>query len=396
MYYCSKCGAQSEFMKCPICGSECSEKGLSGGNIKGKILDNLYTLRAGISEISRKHDQIGVLDKKKEENRNLRREKNSGLSALKKKYQNAKTVVENHNEEKNNAEIEHAKQTIQTFEKEKAVFLKRNSIFRWFGFFVVLTGAITLLGSDYWPESAEGLWWVLMTVEVILFIVFSKKSASDAEVKKFLCRMNEQIDCEKETISLLTKKHANYIRCRDALVSYPSIIETAEHEISLVKPDIYYDEQISNLASEGKYIYQTLIDQFNGFLNVQDWKYLDVVIYMFETSRASSIQDALRQTDALVRHGELISMMKEVGTRICSTIQSSTRQISFRLDMLENSQRNLYSGVAELGGKMQGVKNSIISASNMQAALLEKANTNSERIMEDVHQLRKYADDLIK
>ncbi len=395
MYYCSKCGTQSEFEKCLICGSECVENDFSGGNIKGRILDNLYTLRAGISEISRKHDQVELIIKEKKENNKIKNEKKAKLKTLKKKYQNSKTVVENYSDEKNNEAISRAKITIHNIEREKSALLKRNSLLRYFLLFVVLIGVITISFRSICPEPLMWLWWSLVAVELLLFVVLSTKNISNGDLEKIQREKDELINEENKKISVLTKKTIDYTRCKDKLSSFPSIVEDAEREILNLKADSYYDEQINNLVNEGKYIFQTLIEHFNGFLNVQDWKYLDVIIYMFETSRALSIQDALRQTDELVRHGELISVMKEIGTRICNTIQHSTSQISFRLDMLENSQRILYSGVEELGGKVQGVKNSIISASNMQAALLEKANTNSERIMEDVHQLRKYADDLV-
>lgn len=119
--------------------------------------------------------------------------------------------------------------------------------------------------------------------------------------------------------------------------------------------------------------FDALENRFSSVLDVRDWKYVDLVIYYFETGRAETMKEALQLVEREVQTQRIVGAIETATERICRTIERSAAQIVCRLDTI-STQLSVLIGQQE-----------------MQNALLAKANVTSERLMSDVNFIKTYS-----
>ena len=126
------------------------------------------------------------------------------------------------------------------------------------------------------------------------------------------------------------------------------------------------NRKLTPVVSKAREIYQSLVENYSQLLNERDWEYLDAVIYYFETGRAKTMQEALIQVDLQNRHEELIATIEHATSKICRTIEVNAHKI---ISQIKTSTAQL------------------LDASAYQSALIEKSNTTSEELIEAAKQL---------
>lgn len=112
----------------------------------------------------------------------------------------------------------------------------------------------------------------------------------------------------------------------------------------------------------------------------RDWKYTDTLIYYFETGRADSVKEALQHLDREIQTNEIISTIERSTNYICNTIRACTREITARLDRISEQ-------LSEISFK----QNIIIGQQALQTALMAKMASSSESLAADVNYMAERA-----
>ena len=115
-------------------------------------------------------------------------------------------------------------------------------------------------------------------------------------------------------------------------------------------------------------------------IDVRDWKYVDTLIFYFETGRADSVKEALQHLDKEIQTKEIISTIKQSAEYICNTIKTCTRQITERLDRISSQ----LSSIAFSQSIM-------IQQQTLQTALMAKMARSSESLASDVNYMAERA-----
>ena len=146
------------------------------------------------------------------------------------------------------------------------------------------------------------------------------------------------------------------------------------------------DEKLKNIESATHHLVnscKTLTDEiaqkYNS-IDVRDWKYVDTLIFYFETGRADSVKEALQHLDKEIQTKEIISTIKQSAEYICNTIKTCTRQIIERLDRISSQLSSI--------SLAQSV---MIQQQTLQTALMAKMARSSESLASDVNYMAERA-----
>ena len=381
MNYCPNCGTKVDGVFCSNCGTKIKEQTKevavkadidSAGNATDKevLLNTLYVLRAGMSHISIKADEA---EKEKKKDKPVQEElskKESNLKVLNEKYNQYKKIC-NTSESVDDYKLRLHKLQDEKERKEKPIKILVNTlliflIYSILYFPVVMTimAAIDINLKDY-----TGKLFLFFSIGPVMCIV------------SFILLL-----CCKEDITLKKRidDAANQYNAALKIETCKKYIDTTKNEIaSLVKYN--NNPKLNELLKESVKLYNSLVNAFGDTLNPQDWGNIDTIIYCLETNRADTLKEALHQTDLVIRHEEIKAVMVNMGNKICSTIAACTERLYWQMENISENQKHI-------SAELKNINDNILSASEMQTALLEKANENSKKLMEDVNRMRTYAD----
>ena len=119
-----------------------------------------------------------------------------------------------------------------------------------------------------------------------------------------------------------------------------------------------------------------------------DWENIDVIIYEIESGRASSLKEALQQTDLYIRHSEIIAQFKVATNAICHAITTSMDSLSLSIGTQLKAIKAEFSELSENQRIMTEELSSLIEAQKVSNALLEKANESSKDLAKDVKRIK--------
>ena len=232
-----------------------------------------------------------------------------------------------------------------------------------------------------------------------LFFLYRKIKKAKVKANNIIERLNKEkkeLEVEAEKIyrtfhasSNSSSSNENNISIKISSLKRQIAIETQKevqkkHEqVEIKKEKIYaIDEKIIKLKNLISVATQNFIDQ-------RDLIYLDFIIYLLETGRADTMKEALQQTDLYIRHNEIKEIMQSATVSICSSIQSSFKSLSFSLsDQLSLLRSEFAKNNSELSEKFEN----LISAQELNNALLQKSNVSSEKLVENISRLRERRD----
>ncbi len=158
----------------------------------------------------------------------------------------------------------------------------------------------------------------------------------------------------------------------------------------------YYSKKIAPYKVVGDAVYVALVAEYSSLLDPRDWKWIDLIIYYFETGRADNIRDALLLADKERQTQQIIASIKEASQNICTTINDGFMMIkNTMIRCFDNLTNTINSGFNKLNGTIQqgiATNNSLmlanLNATRLQNSLIAKSNQTSEQLMEDVHYIR--------
>ncbi len=146
---------------------------------------------------------------------------------------------------------------------------------------------------------------------------------------------------------------------------------------------------ISTIYARFHATHQAMQREFSSFLDERDWGNVDLIIFNYETGRALDLRDALLQVDTERRNERLVQAVQSAGDTICTNIRRGFGEL----------QSNITQQIRLLDFRIAGIEDSAvrqeqaISESNRaQNALLNKMSVSSNKLAEDVEQMRKIVD----
>lgn len=239
---------------------------------------------------------------------------------------------------------------------------KRLRIAPWVCFATVLFGIFLMvlfiaILNNIAGYSAIGA--ILIVLGIIMLIYFRWKILdSDVEI----ANINMSIKRKQETKN-------KYIKQKEFIRTSKEILEKAVAELAKIR------EEKAELAEELRPVYYATVDAYADMVDERDWKYLDVVIYYFETKRADSIKEALQLLDRLIQTNMIVSAVQNASKDIQSCIYNATRVLA---GAIETACNRICSGL-----------NGIVSSMDMQSALISQSNMTSEQMAEDIQYIKK-------
>ena len=377
--------------------------------MENELLVNLYTLRSGISAISVEKDNLTTEEKKLEELQNKYSSINSSIS-------NEESFV-NSNKDQN---------------KKDGFKSKKIELWSMYGFTIALFGAPIIYAltfvfyficgaigeifnsgftkQDNWltdlykfvflNKSAGKNFLIFWAISAVVFFFVSILIGTKSyrrEYKKYCDKKNYENEKLNSSINRSNKNKENLIKSRDNL----------KDEIR--KQQIVVKNITNSSLANTKNIYETLVQKFKSILDVRDWKYIDLIIFYFETRRADTLKEALQQVDRRIQTDEIIDAVENASSSLASSINSSLmvlgnslnnsiNSLSKQLTIQHNEQLNKLSQINdqlisnnkqlkemnETLTKNNKELNSIDSSINLQKALMSKIAIDSVSIMDDV------------
>ena len=146
------------------------------------------------------------------------------------------------------------------------------------------------------------------------------------------------------------------------------------------------DEELKKIEVSAAPLYEScnalsdeLAEKYTS-VSPRDWKYVDTLIFYFETGRADSVKEALQHLDREIQTNEIINTIKRSTEYICNTIKTCTREITARLDRISEQ-------LSEISFK----QNIIIGQQALQTAIMAKMASSSESLAADVNYMAERA-----
>ena len=374
------------------------------------IVNELYALRAGLSLASSENDKAAsMIDDFKRRNDSFKQQTEQNALEI---MNNENTYTSNRDKITNDRNtLKNSYNAQKSFSTFAYIFLLSIGIILVaIAFGIIALQIYDIVEDPRWTKVLDGgLGKFMSTIQPLfkpfgfmlagivaspaagIFMILEKSTASKksrAQIQKQLnalggsdADVNVKLQADYVAMTEKNKKiRDKEIEVGNALASDKPIIEKEARAISVV----------------GKGIYDSLIPHYSTILDVRDWKNLDLIIYLLETGRADTMKEALQQVDVYRHTEQIVTAIKEASSEICRTIQagmdrlnstilSCSNMISDNLGKIAESQGNLLDELKLTNDNLQG----LARIENVQAALLAKASTSSERLINDVEELQR-------
>ena len=364
---------------------------------KNQMLADLYALRAGMSAISIEREKFGVKEK--------------AYSDAKRKvdcacyeYENAENFVsrcDEYDKENSMQKTEEKAKLDLTFKKTVIGSLGAGivgALIPWFFYFATSGdyGQDSKYGYSYWKEY-------LIASACILGIIFVVGLAFALIVK-----VSNGKDLQKRIQEGSGKSKQDLKDAKARLSQAAADCDSAQKALAIVSKDYEKVKSVSTKLSQE--MYNALVAQFKSVLDIRDWEHIDLIIFNFETGRADTLKEALQQVDRRVQTDEIIEAIESAGSSIAATINVTMRELrsdlnkSFnrlseqlaiqhaeQMTALGNINRSIERTNESIAKLQSATENNgktlenILSAANLNNALIAKIGCDSMSLMDDVN-----------
>ena len=203
---------------------------------------------------------------------------------------------------------------------------------------------------------------------------------------------------------------SKYEKAKSSVKGTNNIIEGLKEDIETSKTA---EKELARLRQEGKQkkrevaehkrevakrtrpIYYALKESTESFISERDWENLDLVIYYFDTGRADTIKEALQLVDRQKQTDMIVNAIRQASSEITTMIVTATRavisavdvaceQICSRLDSIDSNIGKLNASI----DANTAATASLVSATQLQNALMAQANRTSAQLASDVSYLK--------
>ena len=235
-----------------------------------------------------------------------------------------------------------------------------------------------------------------------------RRSKNKKDSIKYREHANQQYEKSKEELEKV-EKELEEARAKAAPIvkEAKDKIDAQNKEISKLKNDggTYAMVSTNSMKTISMNIHEAAVKEYGDVLDSRDWKYLDYIIFVFETGRADTIKEALGVLDQRIQTNEIIESIgqatavvssqisrssKEIcqyvsisAQRICDTTLNSAIATVKAVGMVNQSVIGLSGDVANLQSSVNTSMTKLVNTQSMTNALIEQSNVSSERLVKD-------------
>lgn len=404
---------------------------------KDELINKFYTVRAGLSVIAKESAKIRAAERRLEVARQKDENHDKAMDSEYKKdcssyYEKLGNLEASLNEKKQfMCEKESALEIANNNKKElksktnKSYYNGEKRVLSYVILGVVAHLTLALL-SGFGPSlpfvrSSLDIPLMIIIASVIEFLAFVKvkkhivnkygsrnKSLKIYEAETKLKEAKEDLAMAKKSVLEAEDEYNNYIGCKPEMEDYSfykyhdDVIE-AENEMNAV---------VAAATATAKAAKEALVEYTEGLLVEDDWKNVDLLIFYLKTGRADSLQDALllvdkqRQTDQITEAISTAAKYVESSLdKISTKIEHLSTNISKEFNMLSKTieRNNTYlmgaisgtsavvtSQINRLNEDMSRQNQALLSAQELNNALLAHSNTQSDELMNELRYNQKY------
>lgn len=275
---------------------------------------------------------------------------------------------------------------------------------------------IVLLGVPFYILSmvaaAAVLSYAVFPLIYSFFYCFIIRPIKEASYRKRAKKENKAIrEAAFTAIPELEKRYEDAVKARDDLKKEINAeknenkrkINECQSSISAIESRNRNYITVSNdtLKQLSKSIYNAAVEKYGSTLDTRDWKYLDYIIYVFETRRADTIKEALAALDKYLQTQEIVAVIKRASDEVAYYISTYSKRIEKSItnsssqicDAVYNSaiatiksNAIVSDSIYDLSDNVSSLQSSMcnmVTIQNMTNALLEKSNESSERLLAD-------------
>ncbi|MDE7453620.1 MAG: hypothetical protein K2N22_04350 [Clostridia bacterium] len=230
------------------------------------------------------------------------------------------------------------------------------------GTFFMLTG----------NRTGTGLFWFVvggLAFSLLLFVVFISRSVLCKKKYKYLCGQKDDLMSDDEFLN----------RIHDLKV-----------ESSFVPEKIL--KSVAPYINKVELVRLALKKRFDGLLDERDWKNLDLVIFYLETRRADSVKEALLLVDRELQTQRIEKMISMAAQQIDETLRMGFARLQSTLEVcfesISNQLADINTQLQALNRQTFQISSQLLSAQQLNGALLKKSNQSSEIMVSELRQIR--------
>ncbi len=366
------------------------------------IVNELYALRAGLSLASSENDKAtAMISKFKRRNDSFRQQTEQNAEAIKRNENEYRSNTDNATKQRNGLKSSYEYNTNNSLSPFVSTLLLILGI-------IFILMAIAIIALEIYVIVEDPNWgmadllalfkpfgWILAGIVASpaggIFMLLEKSSENKKRAKEIQAKIIALGGSDEEFSAKIRGQYQSMTLKNQSIKDKEIEIGKA---LAIDKPIVEREARAISLVGKG--IYESLIPHYSAILDIRDWKNLDLIIYLLETGRADTTKEALQQVDVYRHTEQIVTAIKEASSEICKTIQvgmdrlnstilNCSNIISNSLGKIAESQGNLLNELKLTNENLQG----LARIENVQAALLAKASTSSERLISDVEELQR-------
>ena len=182
---------------------------------------------------------------------------------------------------------------------------------------------------------------------------------------------------------------------KQAIAAKDGDIDTARRQAIMETNPLLVQSEVMNSA---------LRATFSDFLDPRDWRHVDLIIFYFETGRADSFKEALQQADREMQTNRIVNAVQSAGALITQTINNGFSNLQKSMvhcfGVLSEQIAIASQQLGEISQQLSGVSMRIEGVStqlggmrvDFRRALEAKASVPSTQLADDLHYMRMLAE----
>lgn len=373
-------------------------KDLISGNQMDNTVAKLYSLRAGLSVISERADDIRKLesDISNEQARikPIEKEISNNDYAI---FKLRKNIASN---EESISELQSkVPQTAKSLGEYLGELVVGDLHLRYIipGVLLIIVGIVLLYFALTVYEALIGFAFLAFLVGVPLSLVLLVDLFSARKKRKSeLTRIQNRTETDKKSIIDKQKQIEEYNNsiADIQIVNENLYAQKKDTEIQIEQHVSELTNSISAVVKEATLYNKVLVNEYTSLLNPADWHNTDLCIFYLQTGRADSIKECLLLADRQRQNDEIVGTIKAAGDRICGEIRSGftalgstmvacINALSMQIDSLGNSLSAQHNDTMNALSIIENSNTALLSATQLNNALQAKANETSEALLRD-------------
>ena len=336
---------------------------------RDQILNELLSIRAGLSLMNEYQDAIEKENSKKE---TLSKNASKMIASKANRELNLNNLNEKYKEEKKKQKFHRAQYT-ECLKKRR----NRNIMLGLLA--ICVLGVLALIVFGFIELFNHGRFYMLYYFGavplLILIAVFWKK----------ISNLNYDIATDLKRLEDLLNSHTTTLMSIDFEIQeekrkLKENSKTNEKDLPDIEKAIK-EIDTTELVIKEKAVYETLKSQYSTMLRPEDWKYIDLILYYFNSGRADTLKEALQLVDRQVQTNQILNSIQEMSNQLGKVLVSG---INYLKDSMDVNYQRLSASITENMNAINTNNKLLIEQKDLQKAMMNKIDVSCYEICQNI------------